>query len=111
MNKIELRAWNKKEKVMEEPVSMFQLEYRSKDLVIMQSIGRSDKKGKEMFTGDIVKWHKHTAVVRYSKRWCRYILWNAAEEGHEEVALGDFGISPEECEIIGNKDKNPELLK
>ncbi|MCP4760532.1 MAG: hypothetical protein GY870_02045 [archaeon] len=82
-----------------------------KDVFIRQYIGRSDKKGEKMYTGDIIKWKKHKAIVKYSKEWCGYVLWNATEKGCEDIPLGVGGILPEECEIIGNEDENPELLK
>lgn len=70
-----------------------------------QFVGREDKHGKRIFTGDVVenvtfkdcfervgntyysirRYRSNTTVVRYDTHWCQYILTDGVEHGKLEV--------------------------
>jgi len=78
------------------------------DIPLMQFIGRKDKNGIEIYDGDILKSEvEKPMVVKWNENfasWCLLrIDWAFAHY---------FGecCESEDCEIIGNRYQNPELL-
>lgn len=67
----------------------------------MQCTGLKDKNGKEIYEGDICK-HKNGI----GKVWYRSNLTSFVVDGE----LGNYAID-RDCEVIGNRFENPELLK
>lgn len=129
---IKFRAWNKKHEVMtdrsfdftafdgncfcdwgsiplkpEEAHNLWYLE----DMEIMQYTGITDKNGQEIYEGDILHMegsylnreiYKNVEVV-WRERGC----WNiGAPWGYD----GESPLKMYECEVIGNKFENPNLL-
>lgn len=83
--------------------------YNFNDIVLMQSTGLTDKNGKEIFEGDIVKMAKNVyseltyyEVVRH--RGGAYRL-ESKRHGCE------LWLRHTDCEIAGNIWENPELLE
>ena len=91
-----------------EPVLSYHIETLPHDRVIlMQSTGICDKKGKEIFEWDICKlFRPHGNHVKWigaiswvGSMWC--IISSFAEE---------YGLCGDSLEVIGNIHENPELL-
>jgi uncharacterized phage protein (TIGR01671 family) len=120
MEEIDFRAWDKKEKRMlygfncihfgnNKVSGIFDItnedkvfEYH-KEIELMQSTGVLDKKGKEIFEGDIL-------II---KTWLNFIKTKAIVTFERGSFLAD-GASVSnwlDTEIIGNKFENPEMAK
>ena len=79
------------------------------DLVLMQSTGLTDKNGKEIFEGDILKVNDWVEVVSFSEEKAMFV---SKETGFPETSLYDlFNTDIFEVEIIGNVHTNPELVE
>lgn len=90
-------------------------EVPASDFILMQSTGREDKNGSEIFEGDIVKYksgcNTYTEEVAYEKNFAGFgvrdantdiifTFWELAED-----------ISTISLEVIGNIYENPGLLE
>ncbi len=69
-------------------------------------IGHKDKKGKEIYKGDIIK-HKNGMVCVVS--FCDINLWWYLEGTHNSLKGQDMRLHM--CEVISNIHDNPELIK
>lgn len=67
-----------------------------------QYIGLTDKNGKKIFEGDIIKYDGKTYEMRYIERYGRF----AGKNDGFAFAVVPFGT----IEIIGNVYDNPELM-
>ena len=83
-----------------------------KNYVLMQSTGLTDKNGKEIFEGDVLKVtdkHSWLEVVSFSEKKAMFV---SKEIGFPESPLWElFNTVLFEIEIIGNIYKNPELVE
>ena len=80
------------------------------DMVWQQFTGFYDKRGKEIFEGDIVidtYYHRRTAKITFDLG-CFWINSNHLQEDMEREL---FDTNEECIEVIGNVFENPELLK
>ena len=79
---------------------------------LMQSTGLTDKNGKEIFEGDVLKVtdkHRWLEVVSFSEKKAMFV---SKEIGFPESPLWElFNTVLFEIEIIGNIYENPELLE
>jgi uncharacterized phage protein (TIGR01671 family) len=77
----------------------------NRDCVLMQWNGRTDKNGKEIYEGDIVKTDEDgwIAVVKFDG--CNFYLED------DKGGYSDIAINWDGCEIIGNIYENSELLE
>ena len=78
-----------------------------KDLKIMQYTRLKDKKGKEIYEGDIVTLHNSKYKVIFNTEGARFVLRN--DEFELEIPFTKH--NNERIEIVGNIYENPELLK
>lgn len=129
---LKFRAWNNclREYIPEEELLENFREYMNEDhLYIEQYTGLTDKNGKMIYEGDVVRLYEHDwwngKIVRHHK--------NPKVEGNFVVYYNDdtasfemedtqpdeengirgvepFGFASQEYEVIGNVHENPELL-
>lgn len=105
MREIKFRAWMKESKKWYGPdIKWFPLrsllneEGCSDDLIFMQFTGLHDRKGKEIWEGDIV-------IPLWVVNWSEELFgWNPF------VYNGGGEMMPEEVEVVGNIYENPDLL-
>ena len=80
-----------------------------KNYILMQSTGLTDKNGKEIFEGDVVKMAKNV----YSEPTCYEVVRHRG--GAYRLDSKQYGcelwLRHTDCEIAGNIYKNPELLE
>lgn len=80
-----------------------------KNYVLMQSTGLTDKNGKEIFEGDILKVSDWLEVVSFSEEKAMFV---SKEISFSETPLYDlFNTDIFEVEIIGNIYENSELAE
>ena len=75
---------------------------RISDFEIMQFTGLTDRNGKEIYEGDIVKSHQEIGEVKWT-----YSQWRAEWKDYDSY-LHQIALN---CEVIGNRFENPELLE
>ena len=77
---------------------------------VMEYTGLSDKNGKEIYEGDVVKWWVNnitrTSPVEYVEQQASFWMMKDIDSGHSVINDWMRG----EYEIIGNIHENPELI-
>ncbi|WP_405347953.1 YopX family protein [Fusobacterium animalis] len=124
MREIKFRAWLKEKKIMGEVLGIDILHKEIffsnedvdcyehsdfKDIELMQYTGLYDKKGKEIYEGDIVKLRANhgIGIIRYSDEWGAFVVEYI--KTRPLVVLG-MNYYKEDIEVIGNIYENSELL-
>jgi uncharacterized phage protein (TIGR01671 family) len=80
-----------------------------KDYPVMQYTGLKDKNGKEIYEGDILKTATDKPmIVGWSEKFASYVL---NRNGWAFTHWFGESCNPDDCEIVGNKYENPELLQ
>jgi YopX protein. len=84
------------------------LSFLQKDYSVMQFTGLTDKNGKEIYEGDVLKRYGEIAVVEWNNDQCGFMPLNNYNHccGREGDWSGDGG----DIEVVGNIYENPELL-
>ena len=90
--------------------------YDFEDIELMSSTGLFDKKGVEIFEGDIIRYGTNVAEIKRHPTLGFYTVVDGRERFFgDEMSIDDFEEVAEEVsktfEIIGNIYENPELLK
>lgn len=67
---------------------------------ICEFTGMTDKNGKKIFEGDIIKWD----AKEWGAEYCEPVVWDYSFLGVRQNDWKEF------CEVIGNIHDNPELL-
>ena len=121
------RAWDKIHKTMYEADDIMSIDfgkseisvktlffertnyYKFDDIVLMQSTGLTDKNGKEIFEGDIVKVAKniYSEPTYYEVVRHRGVAYRLESKQHG----CELWLRHTDCEIAGNIYENPELLE
>ena len=128
------RAWNKITKEMYEVDDILAIDYENKeivtqkiysedgfpverdiyshgfdDIVLMQSTGLTDKNGKEIFEGDVVKLAKD---VYSEPAYYEIVRRRGGAYRLESKRYGcELWLRHTDCEIVGNIHTNPELAE
>jgi uncharacterized phage protein (TIGR01671 family) len=116
------RAWDEDSKKMNGNVEIYinkdkTIEVRHKDdkTIVMQSTGLKDKKGKEIYEGDIVKFSDcdddaYVTPVVWDKN---YACFGVSFSGKYPISfdyLEEFYTELKDIEVVGNIYENPELV-
>lgn len=80
--------------------------FKQDEFVLMQSTGLTDKNGKKIFEGDIIKINKISKAIIEFKNSGFFIV----EKGYNDQLLNNF-VNYKVIEVIGNIYENKELLK
>ena len=133
MREIKFRAWNNREKVMsllrgfdflikqaiincpneKSKTAISSWDYKDKEIKLMQFTGLQDKKGVDIYEGDIVTYQymfqdrKDTTEIIYDEKtnsFCAYYQDEEIKYTLEKELKNQF-------EVIGNIYENPELLE
>lgn len=120
MRDIKFRVWDKENKTMNKARKLdflgnrvkinndidFVLNMNSKknqNIELMQYIGIKDKKGKEIYEGDIVRYFKDELAIIEFKRGC-FVIESKNHIDYFHEILG-------EIEVVGNIYENEDLLE
>lgn len=116
MREIKFRAWSTKHKIMfphesfDEETDLSMLNDEESDVVYMQFTGLHDKNGKEIYEGDIVRWHVNgitrDGIVDYVDEAACFDMKNLNDDFY---VCNDWFRG--EYEVLGNIYENPELLE
>ena len=81
------------------------------EIELMQSTGRKDKNGKEIFEGDVVDYKGRKAIIKWHGSYASFIYRFVDELQNRNTEWKPLYLAYMKCEIIGNIYENPELLE
>ena len=80
-------------------------------IVLMQSTGLKDKKGKEIFEKDILDYNGRKVIVKWHGSYACFIYEFVDELKNRTAEWQPLYLSYYKFEIVGNVYENPELLE
>lgn len=110
MREIKFRAWsNHEQKMYQDTSSHYNIGGEVNPWIYMQFTGLHDKKGKEIFEGDIIKalWEEKNKLkgeVVWADEFCGYAISDG--NFNYRISATASGLR----EVIGNVYENPELI-
>lgn len=121
MREIKFRAWDKDRKSMQTSrmyavhfngfldMSKGRNSWRQDDFILMQYTGLKDKKGREIYEGDILEAGEgDPLVVRFDELAAGFSL---AKKGWMFDHFFKEAVDSKDCEVIGNIYENKNLLE
>jgi len=114
MREIKFRAWDKKDKEIITPKVLCNLDgiMQQDDgrTVLMQYTGLQDKKGVEIYEGDVGELNglRYQCCYSYRHAW---FYWNQLGDINTPYSGGISGHDMRKVEVIGNIYENSELLE
>ena len=122
MREIKFRVWHPKDKFMGVPFHAMQKFNQNigifpDDAILMQYTGLHDKNGKEIYEGDILRWHyaypkpEDYFIVKWLDFRCAFSLFRQ-NYLMSHLPYADLHTNNDRnYEVIGNIYENPELVK
>lgn len=89
----------------------FDFYLEDENATIMQSTGLFDRKGKEIFEGDILDYRGRKALVRWHGSYASFIYRFVDEPHKRKAEWKPLYLAYMKCEIIGNIYENTEILE
>lgn len=86
-------------------------------ITLNRATGFTDRNGKEIFEGDIVRHHKYPKKLTLNEQidlgWLPVVIWSSESDAEYGYWSAGFvlGDNPKAYEVVGNVFENPELLR
>ena len=113
MREIKFRAWDKKGQIGMIDNPKLDVVLENKRYVVIQFTGLKDKNGKEIYEGDVLRFlFTDLEVDKIDENYIKARV--VFEEGRffmKDNCDSKYYFDEENCEVIGNIYKNPELLE
>lgn len=120
---LKFRAWNGEKMLEWDRLNSLKYVIDNPSIIVMQYTGIKDKKGKEIYEGDILlfTWNpffdepgglfEYRLPVEYDDVWGCFVMKIYSSDGDLcKVAVGSPAENELHNEVIGNIYENPELL-
>lgn len=110
---IKFRAWDaesmsKNYATIQEIYSKQSMSRDPNKLVWLQFTGLTDKNGKEIYEGDIIKYYNIIAQIKYHDKLTAFVIYTKKDNNTFLLCDAENVYS---LEVIGNIFENPELIK